>query len=146
MTDVQQVDQILKDYEVGEMHIAPDGTLYFHSGRAGGKGGYDIWMTKKADGTWQEPVNIDIVNSEETDGWPYITEDGNELWFTRFYQGSPAIFRSIKTDGTWGEPELIISQFAGESTMDSEGNLYFTHHFYNESGMIEADIYVAYKK
>ncbi|MEW6749202.1 MAG: hypothetical protein AB1295_05845 [Candidatus Micrarchaeota archaeon] len=145
-TDVQPVGQVLKDYEVGEMHIAPDGALYFHSGRAGGKGGYDIWMTKKVDGQWREPVNVEAVNTPETEGWPYISEDGKELWFTRFHQGSPAIFRSAMADGAWSEPELIISRFAGESTMDSEGNIYFTHHFYNESGMIEADIYLATKK
>ena len=46
----------------------------------------------------------------------------------------------------WQEPELIISQFAGEPTLDNEGNLYFTHHFFEDSKMIEADIYVAMKK
>jgi hypothetical protein len=31
--------------------------------------------------------------------------------------------------------------------MDSDRNIYFTHHFYNnESQMLEADIYVAYKQ
>ena len=144
-TDWQPVDEILKTYEVGEMHIHGD-ELYFHSPRAGGKGGYDIWMTRNVDGEWQEPVNIDIVNSEDTDGWPYITEDGNELWFTRTYMGSPGIFRSVKEGGEWSEPELVISQFAGEPTLDSEGNIYFVHHFYRDGEMIEADIYVAYKK
>jgi hypothetical protein len=61
--------------------------------------------------------------------------------------GSPAIYRSLKVDGEWQEPELILSQFAGESSMDNEGNIYFTHHFYNNQWkMIEADIYVAVKK
>jgi hypothetical protein len=50
-------------------------------------------------------------------------------------------------NGEWQEPELILSQFAGESSMDNNGNIYFTHHFYdNQSEMIEADIYVALKK
>jgi ribosomal protein L24E len=137
----------LKTYEVGEMHITADGSeLYFHSSRAGGKGQLDIWVTRNVGGAWQEPENIAIVNSADTDGWPYVSSDGNALWFTRFYQGSPAIFRSKKVDGVWAEPELIVSQFAGEPTLDDAGNLYFVHHYYKDGVMIEADIYVAYKK
>ena len=75
-----------------------------------------------------------------------LAQDGEELWFTRFYRGSPAIFRSVMVGGEWQGPELIVSQFAGESTMDNAGNLYFTHHYYRDGEMIEADIYVARKK
>jgi len=135
------------DYEVGELHITADGQeLYFHSSRAGGKGGYDIWVSENVDGVWGEPENIDAVNSPETDGWPSLTQNGDELWFTRNYMGSPAIFRSKRVNGEWQEPELIISQFAAESSIDSEGNIYFTHHFYKDGVMLEADIYVAMKK
>jgi hypothetical protein len=134
-------------YEVGELHITADGQeLYFHSGRAGGKGQYDIWVSKKQDGKWLPPQNIAIVNSPEIDGWPSLTQDGNELWFTRWYQGSPAIFRSKKVNNQWQEPELIVSQFAGESSVDNEGNIYFTHHFYKDGVQLEADIYVIRKK
>ena len=52
----------------------------------------------------------------------------------------------MKSDGEWQEPELIVSQFAGEPTLDSQGNLYFVHHFYRDGRMIEADIYVSRKK
>jgi len=141
-------DKLMKEYRMGEMHITADGkTLYFHSDRAGGKGGLDIWASQKIDGEWQTPENVAAVNSEGDEGWPFLTQDGNELWFTRMYMGSPAIYRSLKVNGEWQEPELILSQFAGESSMDNAGNIYFTHHFYNnESKMIEADIYVALKR
>ena len=92
------------------------------------------------------PQNVDIVNSPETDGWLSLTQDGNELWFTRTYLGTPAIFRSKRINGEWQQPELIISQFAGESSVDNEGNIYFTHHFFENGVMLEADIYVAYRK
>ena len=135
------------DYEIGELHVTADGNeIYFHSSRAGGSGGYDIWVTRLSNGEWQEPENIEAVNTPETEGWPFITQDGEELWFTRFYMGAPAIFRSYKLDDKWGEPELIISQFAGEPSLDNEGNLYFTHHYFKDGKMIEADIYVAYRK
>jgi hypothetical protein len=134
-------------YEVGELHFSSDWQeLYFHSARPGGKGGYDIWVTYKVDGKWQEPENIEAVNSAETDGWPYLTQNGNELWFLHTYLGTPAIFRSVKVNGEWGKPELIISQFAGEPSLDNEGNIYFVHHYYKDGVMLEADIYVAEKK
>lgn len=142
-----QIADFPPEYEVGELHITADGQeLYFHSSRAGGKGQYDIWVSKNGNGQWLPPENVEIVNSPEIDGWPSLTQDGNELWFTRFYQGSPAIFRSQRIDGEWQEPELIVSQFAGESSVDNEGNIYFTHHFYKDGMMLEADIYVIYKK
>jgi len=135
------------DYGIGELHITADGReLYFHSPRAGGKGNYDIWVTRKVNDEWQEPENIEVVNTPDNEGWPFITQDGNELWFTRTYMGSPAVFKSRKTNGEWGEPELIISQFAGEPSLDNMGNIYFTHHFFEDGKMIEADIYVAYRK
>jgi len=135
------------EYEIGEMHITADGkSMYFHSPRAGGQGGYDIWITAMKDGQWQQPVNVTEVNSGESDGWPFLTQDGNELWFTRTYMGTPAVYRAKKTDGQWGRPELIVSQFAGEPSLDNDGNLYFTHHFFKDNKMIEADIYMAPRK
>jgi len=69
------------------------------------------------------------------------------LWFLRTYRGAPAIFRSKRgTDGNWSKPELIVSSFAGEPSLDSEGNLYFTHHYFRDGKMLEADIYFAKRK
>jgi hypothetical protein len=133
------------DYEVGELHIHGN-ELYYHSYRDGGNGQLDIWKLTQTDGEWKNPVKIEAVNTAESEGFPYISPDGNELWFTRTYQGSPAVYRSVKADGEWQAPELIISQFAGEPTLDKEGNIYFVHHFYANGEMVEADIYVAYKK
>ena len=70
----------------------------------------------------------------------------NELWFTRTYLGTPAIYRSRSEEGEWQEAELIVSQFAGEPTLDPAGNLLFVHHFFDNGVMLEADIYIAYRK
>ena len=135
-------DRLMKDFKMGEVHIHGD-DLYFHSDRDGGR---DIWMTTRVDGEWSEPVNIEAVNTDAHESLPFVSSDGNELWFTRTYLGTPGIFRSIKMNGEWQEPEMIVSQFAGEPTLDDAGNLYFVHHFYEDGVMIEADIYVAYRK
>ena len=132
-------------YAVGELHITADGRdLYFHSARAGGKGGLDIWTSRNEGGQWQEPVNAGAVNSPDDEGWPFISRDGRELWFSRTLNGTPAVFRSKLQEGAWAEPELVVSTFAGEPTMDGEGNLYFVHHYFRDGKMLEADIYVAY--
>jgi hypothetical protein len=142
-----RVSDFPPEYDVGELHFSTDwNELYFHSAREGGEGGTDIWMSRKVDGEWQEPENVRAVNTPDNEGMPYLTPDGSELWFNRWYQGTPAVFRSRKVDGEWQEPELIVSQFAGEPTLDWEGNLYFVHHFYRNGTMLEADIYVAYRK
>jgi len=131
------------DYKVGELHITRDGNeLYYHSDRPGGKGGLDIWVSKKVNGAWQTPENVAAVNTERDEGWPFVTEDGKELWISKDY----GLWRSKKVNGEWTEPELVISPLAGEASVDNNGNVYFTHHFYKDNKMIEADIYVAERK
>jgi hypothetical protein len=133
------------EYEVGELHITADGNeLYFHSSRPGGQGGYDIWVSQNLGGEWQEPVNLEIVNSNYGDGWPFITQDGSELWFTRII-GAPELWRSKKVNGKWTQPEKMFAPFAGEASLDNAGNVYFTHHFYRDNVMLEADIYIAHR-
>jgi len=140
-------EQLNQEYEIGEMHITADGQeLYYHAQDEGGKGDIDIWRIQRTDGTWSTPIRVEAVNSEALEGWPFLTQDGNELWFLRVYQGSPGIFRSIKINDHWSEPQLILSQFAGEPSLDQSGNIYFVHHYYKDGIMLEADIYVAYKK
>lgn len=136
-------DKLMKEYQVGEMHITADGNeLYFHSQRPGGKGGLDIWVSTKQNGEWQEPENIEAVNTNGSEGWPFLTQDGNELWISKDY----GLWRSEKVNGEWTKPELMISPLAGEASLDNEGNVYFTHHYYEGDAMLEADIFVAYKK
>lgn len=55
-------------------------TLYFASNRPGGQGGYDIWMSRRRDRTWQKwtkPVNLgEKINSKEDDLYFSIAADG----------------------------------------------------------------------
>jgi hypothetical protein len=131
------------DFKVGELHITSDGNqLYFASDRPGSKGGLDVWVSNRANGEWGEPVNVAIVNTPDNEGWPAISPDGMELWFYRNY----AIWRSKSVGGEWQIAEQIASPMAGEPALDSAGNLYFVHHFYQNGSLVEADIYIARKK
>lgn len=132
---------------LGEFHFSSDWkTVYFHSDMPGGQGGIDLYVSHLVGEAWSAPHNLAPLNTPEHDGWPYLTPDGGEIFFTRTYQGSPGIFRSRWDGERWAEAELILSQFAGEPTLDAAGNLYFVHHYVRDGVMLEADIYVAYKR
>jgi len=130
-------------YQVGEFHISSDGKdLYFGSDRPGGQGDLDLWVSHNLDGVWQEPGNIASLNTPDAEGWPALNPAGDELWFGRNF----GIWRSKLVNDKWQSAELIISPLAGEPSIDASGNVYFTHHFFDNGQMLEADIYVAYKK
>lgn len=50
--------------------------LYFSSDRPGGKGGNDIWWCRKVNGEWGEPVNLEDINTEGEELFPFIAADG----------------------------------------------------------------------
>jgi hypothetical protein len=151
-----ELDEVLNhpDYQIGEFHITADGgAIYYHSDRTDGVGGRDLWLIEKSDDQWGPPINLTTLNSGYDEGYPFVTADGKELWFTGDSRidnvpplGTPdyfgAIFRSQKIGDNWGPPVEVVSQLAGEPTVDTEGNVYFTHHYYVDDRMIEADIYV----
>jgi hypothetical protein len=143
-------EQLNVEYDIGEMHITSDGdTMYFHSGAWSDDDDMDLYMMDRAADGWSEPVEVPGVNTDMIEGYPFISADGNELWYTGQsglgYPG-PALYRAVKNGSGWGQAEEVVSSFAGECTMDAEGNLYFVHHYFSEDmTMIEADIYVAYK-
>ena len=149
--DVQNAgEQLNVEYDIGEMHITSDGdTMYFHTGEWSSDNDMDIYMMDRTTEGWSEPVEVPDINTDSIEGYPFISADGNELWYTgpsKLGHPGPALYRAIKDGTGWGEAEEIVSSFAGECTMDAEGNLYFVHHYFDEDmNMIEADIYVAYK-
>jgi hypothetical protein len=145
--------QLNGDYQIGEVYLTATGDtmVYQRDSSFGIYGAYDLWESYRDGNEWTLPVNLGPdVNSSTYDGWPYLSPNGNELWFTRFvseggYQG-PAIYRCYRTAQGWSTPEEVVSNYVGDPGMDRDGNLYFTHHFVNEGGQtIETDIYVCYR-
>lgn len=65
--------------------INPDGKyiLFSSFGRADDNGGGDLYISlKNADGTWSVGRNIAFLNSSALDYCPYVSADGNYLFFT----------------------------------------------------------------
>ena len=125
----------------GSPHISPDGlSLYFQSGRPGGLGSADLWVSTREtpDDIWESPTNLgSTVNSSADDWAPCISPDGLELFFTSKRSGGPGGFsdiwlttRASQLDG-WGEPEPLgsninTSNFEGHPSISSDGlELYF---------------------
>ena len=147
--------ELNSDYEIGEVYLTAfgDTMVYSRDSAFGIFGAYDLWESyREFGGGWTEPLNLGpVVNTTTFDGWPYLSPNGNELWYTSFgsdlgYVG-PAIYRTTRTDRGWTEPEEMVSHYVGDPAMDRDGNLYFTHHYVDAGGTtIETDIYVCYRR
>lgn len=63
-------------YSYAHPSIDANGDLmYFSSDRPGGKGGNDIWWCRQVNGEWGEPVNLEDINTEGNEAFPYIAPD-----------------------------------------------------------------------
>ncbi len=99
------------DYQ-GQPSLSPDNReLYFVSDKAGGMGGYDIWISRFENGLWQLPENAGPgVNTAGNETTPFIAADNKTLLFasdTRAGFGGTDIFVSRRRTPTdkWGVAE-----------------------------------------
>ena len=87
--------------------LANDGTLYFGSGRGGGRGATDIYRAPSVNGNYGEPENLgSAINTEFDEYEPLIAPDQSYLIFMA--GGRPDgnarsgdLFLSYRKDGTW---------------------------------------------
>lgn len=133
--------------ESGELvaSLTPDGlTMFFSSGRLGGIGGGDIWMSKRPSQThaWGEAKNLGpMVNADSLEGGGWITSDGLTLLFGGRPPGSQKEYllwmaTRSKTDQPFGqrcEIKALDSPGAdGGPTLSTDGRELFFHS--NRSG------------
>jgi hypothetical protein len=58
--------------------------IYFSTNRPGGHGGYDIWISEKAEDEWQIPVNAgSAINSHLDETHPSLTNNSDAIYFMR---------------------------------------------------------------
>jgi len=88
-----------------------DDELYIVSDREGGVGGRDIYVSKKmSDGTWGPLENLGApINSAYDEDAPYLTPDGNTMYFSSNGHNSIGgfdVFVSYRRGNTnkWSEP------------------------------------------
>jgi outer membrane protein OmpA-like peptidoglycan-associated protein len=138
--------------------VSADGRmLYFVSDRGGGRGGYDVWISRRNDdGTWQEAVNAgDSINSPGDEQSPFIHPDKHTLYFSS--TGWPGlgrydIYLSRKNDSdrwqypvnigypinSWNNEEGLIVNAQGNKAyfssdrLSGQGRDIFEFELYNE--------------
>ena len=89
-----------------------DNELFVVSDRDGGQGGRDIYVSKKKkDGTWGKLENLGpVINTKYDEDGPYITPDGNTMYFSSGGHNSMGgfdLFRSIRVDSVWAQPQNL---------------------------------------
>jgi tetratricopeptide (TPR) repeat protein len=115
-------NQILKPFKVNEninskffensATISPDGkTLYFSSDRPGGFGGFDLYRSLiLPNGEWSEALNLGPdINTAYDEDFPFLSMDGNVLYFASKGHNSMGGFDVFKSDfseekNQWGMP------------------------------------------
>ncbi len=133
--------------------LTPDGrTLYFASDRPGGKGGADIYLSRRTSAGWSTPVNLgDPINTEADDLAPTIAPDLKSLFFSSKGHGGAGgfdIFIATGADLTgtkWAAVENVgrpINSDADEYFFVSIPNSQNSYVSSNRSGNL--DIYTVY--
>jgi hypothetical protein len=131
----------------GNAALSKDGlSLYFQSNRAGGFGGFDLWVSQRAssDADWGPPVNLGaVINGPGGDFAPNLSADGHLLFFASDRAGGSGltdIYVSQRTDPnddfSWTTPVALgpavntagADQAPGysQSAEDGTDNLYFS--------------------
>ena len=115
--------------------LASDGTLYFGSSRAGGRGATDIYRSHFINGNYQEPENLgSAINTEFDEYEPFIAPDQSFLIFMASSRPdcnsrSGDLFVSYRKDGSWTKATNLGNQINSPreeySPMISPGGKYF---------------------
>ncbi len=102
-----------RDYNEPHAYLTDGGeTLIWVSDKEGGKGLKDIYVSKKNEsGEWGEGVGIgDDINTEYDEDAPYVTPDGQYLYFSsrgHNSMGGYDLFRCKREGSGWGKPENL---------------------------------------
>lgn len=76
--DVKELPFNSDEFSVGHPALSPDGqTLYFISDKPGSRGLTDIWYVNREGDGWSTPINLDNINSEGREMFPFCDADGN---------------------------------------------------------------------
>jgi outer membrane protein OmpA-like peptidoglycan-associated protein len=68
--------------------LSKDGSrMYFISDMPGGFGGLDIWFVDLNDGKWSNPINLEGINTNKNEMFPFIHESGILFFSSNGYQG-----------------------------------------------------------
>jgi TolB protein len=104
-------DIISTKYSDIRLTISPDGNtaLWFSRNRPGGPGGYDIWMSRRTSGRWNDATPVPF-NSPTRDFDPAFSRDGRFVYFSSDRPGGHGgddLYRVAVTSQGFGLPESL---------------------------------------
>jgi len=112
--------------------IAKNKNLYFNSDRPGGKGGMDIYVSKYIHNTYQIPVNIQAINSENSENDLVVDPDEKFIIFNRYIDSTRELdlYISHKHGNNWKKPiplDILNHQDEWELTpsLSPDGKYFF---------------------
>ncbi len=90
--------------------ILPDGqTLVFASSRSGGKGGFDLYMTRLENGSWSSPVPLDFMNTSDDDTHASIPALGNVAYGHQMHEEESIDLYMYKVPEELQQGKLIMA-------------------------------------
>jgi outer membrane protein OmpA-like peptidoglycan-associated protein len=100
------------EYSVGHPALSRDGNiLYFVSDMKGGYGGTDLYMCRRLQAGWGQPVNLGpVVNTSGNEMFPYMATSGDLYFASDGHAGFGGldIFRTrMLGDSIWMKPENL---------------------------------------
>jgi Tol biopolymer transport system component len=101
------LDALNSTSDDGNAMVSSNGlVLLFTSARPGGAGGYDLYLASRALPTdaFGGVTRLDAVSSVKNESEPYLSFDGQELWYTSTISGNSDVYRAQKKDASFVNP------------------------------------------
>jgi hypothetical protein len=112
--------------EYSPSYHAERAELYFMR-RTPGRFDYALYVSREVNGAWTEPALLPFSGLSRDDA-PFITADGNQLYFdsrrpaSALKAGSINLWRVDRLDDGWGEPVLLTFPSAGPDAPEAAGD------------------------
>ncbi len=109
-------------------NLAPDGkTLFFTSGRDGGIGDEDIYVTTLTSSGWSKPTNLgSTINTTKKEKYPFLSADGKTLYFSSDGHvgfGGQDLFYSKKLGDSWTSWSEPVNMGKYINTLENDQDL-----------------------
>lgn len=110
ITSLDQINTMRDEIHASE---SPDGRfLVFSSNRGNSMGGYDLYISASANGSWEDPENLgSVINTPYNENTPFFSPDGKKLYF------------SSEGHNTMGRYDIFMSAITNNNRFSPPQNL-----------------------
>jgi len=106
---------------------------------------FGIFISRQVNGQWTQPIAFEYNSLAYNTGYPFVSEDGNQLFFCSDEPGGMGgfdIYVSTLRGGKWGKPENLgpnVNTVKNEvfPFIQNSGILYFASRGFNQKGDLD---------